>query len=67
MSRVGIAGLWHETNTYSSRVAGRQQFQEFELLSGKARIAAVSIAVFRVGLVLAMIISRWWLRGLEWT
>jgi microcystin degradation protein MlrC len=36
MSRVGIAGLWHETNTYSSRVAGRQQFQEFELLSGKA-------------------------------
>jgi microcystin degradation protein MlrC len=36
MSRVGIAGLWHETNTYSSRVAGRQQFEEFELLGGAA-------------------------------
>jgi microcystin degradation protein MlrC len=34
--RVGIAGIWHETNTYSSRLAGWRQFEEFELLAGEA-------------------------------
>jgi microcystin degradation protein MlrC len=36
MTRVGIAGLWHETNTYSARLATRRSFEEFELLSGEA-------------------------------
>jgi microcystin degradation protein MlrC len=36
MTRVGIAGIWHETNTYSARLATRQSFEEFELLSGEA-------------------------------
>jgi microcystin degradation protein MlrC len=36
MSRVGIAGIWHETNTWSARLATRRSFEEFELLSGEA-------------------------------
>jgi microcystin degradation protein MlrC len=36
MTRVGIAGFWHETNTYSARLATRRRFEEFELLSGEA-------------------------------
>jgi microcystin degradation protein MlrC len=36
MTRVGIAGIWHETNTWSARLATRQSFEQFELLSGEA-------------------------------
>lgn len=36
MSRVGIAGLWHETNTYSSKPTELGDFAAFELLSGHA-------------------------------
>ena len=36
MSRVGIAGLWHETNTYSSKPTELADFVAFELLSGNA-------------------------------
>jgi len=32
--RVGVIGLWHETNTYSPRVATLQDFRDFELLEG---------------------------------
>lgn len=32
--RVGIVGFWHETNTYSARLASRTEFAEFELLTG---------------------------------
>jgi microcystin degradation protein MlrC len=32
--RVGIAGLWHETNTYSVRPTGLPEFEAFELLAG---------------------------------
>lgn len=32
--RIGILGLWHETNTYSARPAGRKEFADFELLAG---------------------------------
>lgn len=34
MSRVGIAGLWHETNTYSSHPAALDDFAACELLEG---------------------------------
>lgn len=32
--RVGVLGLWHETNTYSSRVPGLADFIDYELLRG---------------------------------
>jgi microcystin degradation protein MlrC len=32
--RVGIAGIWQETNTYSSRATTLREFEDFELLSG---------------------------------
>jgi microcystin degradation protein MlrC len=32
--RVGVAGLWHETNTYAPRPATLEDFAAFELLSG---------------------------------
>lgn len=32
--RVGIVGVWHETNTYSSRPTTLADFEAFELLSG---------------------------------
>jgi microcystin degradation protein MlrC len=34
--RVGITGLWHETNTYSARKTTLAQFEEFELAEGQA-------------------------------
>lgn len=34
MTRVGIAGLWHETNTYSVRRTELPDFEAFELLAG---------------------------------
>ncbi len=34
MSRVGIVGMWHETNTYSPRVTTRGDFEAYELLTG---------------------------------
>ena len=40
MKRVGIAGLWHETNTYSARPTDLDAFRAFELLTGEAIIAA---------------------------
>jgi microcystin degradation protein MlrC len=33
--RVAIAGLWHETNTYSSRPTDLDSFRAFELLEGQ--------------------------------
>lgn len=36
MSRVGIVGLWHETNTYSSHPATLDDFAACELLEGDA-------------------------------
>jgi microcystin degradation protein MlrC len=32
--RVGIAGVWHETNTYSARATTLDDFEALELLSG---------------------------------
>lgn len=34
MTRVGVAGIWQETNTYSSRATTMREFEEFELLAG---------------------------------
>jgi microcystin degradation protein MlrC len=36
MRRVAIAGLWHETNTYSSHLTGLDDFAVFERLAGPA-------------------------------
>jgi microcystin degradation protein MlrC len=33
--RVGVAGLWHETNTYSVRRTELEHFEAFELLAGQ--------------------------------
>jgi microcystin degradation protein MlrC len=33
-ARIGVAGLWHETNTYSARRAALEGFAQYELLSG---------------------------------
>lgn len=35
MSRVGVVGLWHETNTYSVRRTALADFEAFELLAGE--------------------------------
>ncbi|MGH8925523.1 MAG: M81 family metallopeptidase [Acidimicrobiia bacterium] len=35
MTRVGIAGLWHETNTYSSKPTELADFVALELLKGE--------------------------------
>lgn len=35
MSRVGIVGLWHETNTYSPRPTGMAEFEALELGAGE--------------------------------
>lgn len=37
--RIGIAGLWHETNTYSARTTSRQDFADYELVAGADVIA----------------------------
>ncbi|HUG09020.1 MAG TPA: M81 family metallopeptidase [Acidimicrobiia bacterium] len=34
MSRIGVVGMWHETNTYSPRVTSRADFESYELLAG---------------------------------
>lgn len=34
--RVGIGGIWQETNTYSSRATTLREFADFELLTGDA-------------------------------
>ncbi|MER7003856.1 M81 family metallopeptidase [Dactylosporangium sp. NPDC000555] len=34
--RVGVLGLWHETNTYASHAASLGDFADFELLSGES-------------------------------
>lgn len=34
--RVGVVSFWHETNEYSARAAGLEQWQEYELLTGAA-------------------------------
>ncbi len=36
MSRVAVAGLWHETNTYSTHPTSLADFEAFELLRGEA-------------------------------
>ncbi|MGH8983253.1 MAG: M81 family metallopeptidase, partial [Acidimicrobiia bacterium] len=35
VSRVAVAGLWHETNTYSTRPTSLADFEAFELLRGE--------------------------------
>jgi microcystin degradation protein MlrC len=35
MKRVGVAGLWHETNTYSVRSTSLADFETVELVSGE--------------------------------
>src|SRR5262249_8551040 len=37
--RVGIVGMWQETNTYSPRVTTLADFEAFELLAGEALLA----------------------------
>ncbi|MCP9485298.1 MAG: M81 family metallopeptidase [Gaiellaceae bacterium MAG52_C11] len=32
--RVGVVGLWHETNTYSARATSLREFEAFEFLRG---------------------------------
>jgi microcystin degradation protein MlrC len=39
VSRVGIAGLWHETNTYSIRRTELPDFEAFERLAGHEIVA----------------------------
>ncbi len=39
MTRVGMAGLWHETNTYSARLTRLEDFAAFELLEGEEILA----------------------------
>ena len=34
--RVGVVGMWHETNTFSSIPNTLADFESFELLSGQA-------------------------------
>jgi len=34
MSRVGVLGVWHETNTYSARPTAIEDFRAHELLRG---------------------------------
>ncbi|MGH3681785.1 MAG: M81 family metallopeptidase, partial [Natronosporangium sp.] len=34
--RIGVVGVWHETNTYSARPATLADFQALELLAGDA-------------------------------
>lgn len=34
-ARIGIAGVWHETNTYSARRPAMQDFADYELLEGE--------------------------------
>jgi microcystin degradation protein MlrC len=36
VKRVGLGGIWHETNTYSARPTSLQDFEAFELLEGQA-------------------------------
>jgi microcystin degradation protein MlrC len=40
VSRVGIAGLWHETNTCSARPTDLDAFRAFELLAGEEVFSA---------------------------
>lgn len=37
--RVALAGLWHETNTYSARPTDLEAFRSFELLAGEEIVA----------------------------
>lgn len=39
MTRVGIVGVWHETNTYSSRLTTLADFEAFELDTAAAIVA----------------------------
>ncbi len=36
MTRIGIVGMWQETNTYSSHSTTLEDFAAFELLEGSA-------------------------------
>jgi microcystin degradation protein MlrC len=38
-SRVGVVGVWHETNTYSAHTTTLADFESFELLTGAALVA----------------------------
>lgn len=38
--RIGIAGLWHETNTYGPNSADRSAFERFEMLEGEDIVSA---------------------------
>ncbi|MFQ5966774.1 MAG: M81 family metallopeptidase [Acidimicrobiia bacterium] len=40
MTRIGIAGIWHETNTYSVRPTDLDAFEAFEHLTGEQILGA---------------------------
>ncbi len=33
-ARVGIGGIWHETNTFSTQITGRAEFEAYQLAAG---------------------------------
>ena len=33
-AKVGIGGIWHETNTFSTEVTGRSAFEDYQLATG---------------------------------
>jgi microcystin degradation protein MlrC len=53
VSRVGVAGLWHETNTYSARRTELEDFEAFELLAGAGILERHAGAGTVIGGVLA--------------
>ena len=34
-ARVGIGGIWHETNTFSTEITGRSAFEDYQLATGE--------------------------------
>lgn len=34
-ARIGIGGIWHETNTFSSQITGRAAFEAYQLAAGE--------------------------------
>ncbi len=38
-ARIGIGGIWHETNTFSTEITGRSAFEDYQLATGEDIIA----------------------------
>ena len=34
-ARIGIGGIWHETNTFSTEITGRSAFEDYQLATGE--------------------------------